>query len=469
MNPIARRTLLQGLGAVAAGGVLGGFRPGVLPYGEARATPSGKARRIVFYVSGHGTVHDRWEMPGGAGLDTAIDRPLGGLAEEAFSHILAPLHPFRDKLLVLDGLANYGGLVAAFNEHEEGNASCMTGAVPIPVAGSLGVSPGPSIDQVIAATRSTPIRSLEYGIGGWSVNFDDAGQPIPYEGDLWSAYDRLFPSGNDPGGPPTVADKVKLHRSTVLGLAQARFDRLAPKLSAEDRLKIEQHRDLLSDLDAQLAGLAELECDVPPAPGAMPSWYDVAWAEETTRAFMELAKAALVCGITDVITIRQDVLRNEAIGAPPGDLHTDFAHNVVIDPAAADVMSEYHRWHAERFAELCAMLDAIPEEDGTMLDQTLCVWTNELGTGDHQMSRIPLVIAGGTGALQSGRYVNFAPERDFQGPWGTYEATGPAHNRLLVVLAQAMGLEVDAIGETTFTDHNGASLDATGALPGLLA
>jgi hypothetical protein len=142
---------------------------------------------------------------------------------------------------------------------------------------------------------------------------------------------------------------------------------------------------------------------------------------------------------------------------------------VVLDPASADVMAEYHRWHAERFAELCAELESVPEEDGTMLDHTLCVWANELATGDHQFRRVPVVIAGGTHALATGRYVNFAPERDFQGPWGTETEVGPAHNRLLVTLAQAMGMPIEVAGEATFTDWADQDVDATGALPGLLA
>lgn len=456
---ISRRNLLQALGAAGAAGL-------VAP--RVRGAPTVAARRILLYMTSHGTVHDRWQMPGGAGLDTAIDRSLTDLAESDFSYILGPLWPYRQRLLVVDGLANYAGMAAAFNEHEEGNASCLTGCVPVPVEGSIGVSTGPSIDQIIAATRLTPIRSLEYAIGGWANNFDTSGQPIPYEQDLYAAYGRLFPSGADPGGPPSVADRVRAHQSEVLALAQGRFDAMAGRLKGADRAKLEQHRDLLADLAVQLSGLAELECEVPSPPGSLPSWYDPLWAEEMTRAFFALSQAAFACGVTDVITIRQDILQNAAIGAPPGDLHTDFAHNVALDPGAADVMTEYHRWHAERFAELCAMLDAVPEGEGSMLDQTLCVWGNELATGDHRMVRHPFVVVGGGGALETGRYVNFAPERDFQGPWGSEADTGPAHNRMLVVLAQAMGLDLDAVGESSFTDYNGALVPATGALPGLL-
>ncbi|MEQ1564411.1 MAG: DUF1552 domain-containing protein [Myxococcota bacterium] len=456
---IRRRSFLQGLGALGAAGL-------VSP--AARGTPPVAARRILLYMSSHGTVHDRWEMPGGAGLDTAIDRPLADLAESEFSYILGPLWPFRKKLLVVDGLANYAGMAAAFNEHEEGNASCLTGTVPVAVEGSIGVATGPSIDQIVAADRLTPIRSLEYSIGGWANNFDAGGQPIPYEDDVYAAYGRLFPSGADPDGSPTASDRVRARQGQVLALAQGRFDALSRRLGAADRAKLEQHRDLLADLSTQLSGLAELDCEVPSEPGGFAAWDDPLWAEQMTRAFFALCQAAFTCGVTDVITVRQDVLQNAAIGAPPGDLHTDFAHNVALDPAAADVMAEYHRWHALRFAELCAMLDAVPEGDGTMLDQTLCVWGNELATGDHQMTRQPFVVVGGGGPLDTGRYVNFAPERDFQGPWGLTEGTGPAHNRMLVVLARAMGLELDQVGESTFTDFAGASVPATGALPGLL-
>jgi hypothetical protein len=456
---ITRRTLLGGLGALSAAGMLAPVR--------SRAAPAPPARRIVLFVTNHGTLHDRWQMPGSASLDGAIDRDLSGLGLEEFSYILQPLHAFRDRLLVVDGLANYGGMQAAFNEHEEGNASCLTGCVPVPVDGSVGVATGPSIDQIIASTRQTPIRSLEYSIGGWAVNYNDAGQPIPYEGDPMAAFRRLFPSG-DPDGEPTVRDRVRAHDRRVLELAQARYDALSKRMSSEDRRKLEQHRDLLRDLDAQLAGLAELECEVPPEPG-YPSWYDVTWEEEMNRAFFALTRAAFSCGITDVVTIRSDALRNEAIGAPPGDLHNDYAHNILLDSAAADVMADYHRWYGERFAELCAELESVPEEDGTMLDHTLCVWTNELATGDHQFRRVPFVIAGGTHALQTGRYVNFAPERDFAGPWSSESDCGPAHNRMLAALAQAMGMDTQGVGESSYTDWDDQEVDATGVLPGLLA
>jgi hypothetical protein len=48
---------------------------------------------------------------------------------------------------------------------------------------------------------------------------------------------------------------------------------------------------------------------------------------------------------------------------------------------------------------------------GSMLDNTLIMWWNELGDGAaHNSSRAPFVLAGGAGgALKMGRFINYAP------------------------------------------------------------
>jgi hypothetical protein len=42
-------------------------------------------------------------------------------------------------------------------------------------------------------------------------------------------------------------------------------------------------------------------------------------------------------------------------------------------------------------------LDAVPEGAGTMLDNTLIVWANELGRGDHSLENITVVLSGRPG------------------------------------------------------------------------
>ena len=450
-----RRQLLHALG-LSAGSLL-------LP-SRARAYASAvPAKRIVFFVTNHGTVYDAWKLrPGGQPDDVDFEVDLTTLGASDWSPILAPLSRHAAKLLVLDGLAHVGSIAAAFNEHEEGNATCLTGDLPLPVDGALGRPSGPSIDQILAAQATTPFRSLEYAIGGaWSVNFDAAGQAIPYEGNPQAAWDRLFPTGT--GDLDSTAARVSRHQSRLLDVAAARFDALAPRLSAEDRIKLETHRDLVRDLEAQILALQNIACEPVERPStAWPSMIDEA------GVFAGLTAAALSCGLTNIVTLRGGDLNNADIGAPPGSIHNDFAHNTFTDPLAEQVMTDFHTWYAERFAELLDLLDAIPEGGGTMLDHTLVVWTNELSTGSHDHHDLPIVVAGATETLHSGRLIRWAPVSPVQGPWGV-TTVGQPHNKLLTTLAAAMGLVgVNQVGLAEVLLSDGSALDCTGILPGLL-
>ena len=62
-----------------------------------------------------------------------------------------------------------------------------------------------------------------------------------------------------------------------------------------------------------------------------------------------------------------------------------------------------------------------------MLDNSLVVWGSELGKGNtHSFEKMPFIVAGGAaGKLQTGRYLQF---------------DGIEHNRLLVSMAQLMGV-----------------------------
>ena len=91
---IPRRTVLRGLGAAVALPLLDGMVPA---YAALRHTAAKPTRRLgVVYVP-HGAVMDSWT-------------PAAEGADFEFTPILAPLAPFRDRLLVLTGLDNQPAL-----------------------------------------------------------------------------------------------------------------------------------------------------------------------------------------------------------------------------------------------------------------------------------------------------------------------------------------------------------------------
>jgi hypothetical protein len=88
---------------------------------------------------------------------------------------------------------------------------------------------------------------------------------------------------------------------------------------------------------------------------------------------------------------------------------------------------------------------AMPEGDGTLLDNSVVVWVNELGKGNsHTRDDIPFLLAGDCqGYFQSGRALDLG---------------GEPHGKLLVSLCHAMDVPVDTFG---------APEHSQGQLPGL--
>jgi hypothetical protein len=105
-------------------------------------------------------------------------------------------------------------------------------------------------------------------------------------------------------------------------------------------------------------------------------------------------------------------------------------------------------WYAQQFAYLLQKLDSVQEGEGTMLDNTVVMWCNELGNGNtHARKKLPLVLAGSAGGyFKTGRFLKYA--------------SATPHSKLLVSLCQAFGLARDSVG----TDKV-----EKGALPNLTA
>jgi hypothetical protein len=97
-------------------------------------------------------------------------------------------------------------------------------------------------------------------------------------------------------------------------------------------------------------------------------------------------------------------------------------------------LTKINTWYCEQLAYLAQRLAETPEPggDGSLLDNTLLVWTNELGKGNnHTHENIPFVLVGGGLNFQMGRSLKFG---------------GVPHNRLLMSLAHGFGHPVPSFG-----------------------
>src|SRR5579859_1279422 len=168
---LRRRQLLQALGLGAAASLVGQGR-------VARAGGTASPSRIVFYVQPHGHLPAAWNMPipGAPPLDQYAEMSLASLQQPSdLCQPIQSLFPFRDRMLVVEGLSHTAALadIAAvtaagtgdLNNHQIGVADVLTGARALQQSGTYCTGGATTVDQVLARRLAAPGRydSRYYG------------------------------------------------------------------------------------------------------------------------------------------------------------------------------------------------------------------------------------------------------------------------------------------------------------------
>lgn len=120
------------------------------------------------------------------------------------------------------------------------------------------------------------------------------------------------------------------------------------------------------------------------------------------------------------------------------DGHHALSHKPDSDKESQDKLTKINTWYCEQLAYLVERLDKTPEPDGSgsLLDNTVVVWTNELGKGNsHTLDNIPFVLVGNGMDFRMGRSLKYS---------------NVPHNRLLLSFAHAMGHPISTFGNPNF-------------------
>ena len=134
---------------------------------------------------------------------------------------------------------------------------------------------------------------------------------------------------------------------------------------------------------------------------------------DRVSTFFDLASAALITGLTNVVSIRADWLsvKYETFGFKTTSVH-DIGHQKITDNGlnreqARDVIRKFQ---IEQIAKLAGSLKAVPEGDGTMLDNTMIIYFSDTGEAHHSSRKEwPFVIVGGRSHKMktAGRYLRY--------------------------------------------------------------
>ena len=426
---ITRRTLIRG----TAGAVIG------LPWLEltaSKAQAQAGPKRLVIYFSGEGTLIDKWKpsVASGAALPASLP-PM-----------LSALNGYKSKLNLLYPVHNVMGDMMKGNGHNKAGRSILSCADFVGAENSA--ANGPSIDQYIK--QKLGLKSLELRVNGSGVDeyqmlFSGPGQAVSGELNPQKVYDRLFKGlpasgggGPAPGPVVTAADRLRAKNKDVLSLVRENLTTVRGQLGKEDQGRLDNHAQRLQDLEKELGGVK------PPgmtggglaamcgSPGTLPTGD----GSKVNRAQAMNAAMAMACNFAQVVTIQDlDYGAQNFPWLNGGIKWPENWHAAVHNRTPTGDLEKGFAWYATAFKDILDAMSAVPEGNGTMLDNSLVMWITEFGDGaSHSTMNIPIVLAGGLGgALKTDRYINIS------------NATSST-NRLFVTIMKLFGMPDDSFG-----------------------
>jgi hypothetical protein len=368
-------------------------------------------------------------------------------------------------LLVIDGLDLAAGIEVGTVGHDASRA-LFTGS------GADGKCA--SIDQYLAVEQMlgapTAFTSLTLAVGsngselGANVSYASGGTPVPKLIDPSEVFAELF------GKPLTAAARAQLEaerrrKKSVLDALNAELKALGASVPSAERQKLELHLTALREIEKRLSP-PKLTCEPPPAPDA--STYPriraygggEAYFDTITNLQVDLLARALACDVTRFATLMlADLSRTELFPELPRDVHTEVAHlyaaRTAKGPGDAKTWTPLALQNRYTNSKVARLLQRLGE--ASLIDDSLVYVSSDMGDPARHSSRnVPTLLLGGAAAgFKFGRYLDLRANKP--------EGTLLPHNRLLVSICQAFGVETERFGQSAKSSTVTGKLDALSA------
>jgi len=367
-------------------------------------------------------------------------------ANFAFKESLSPLEPFKNRTLVLKGVSDK--VRGDGDNHMRGIGCLLTGIELFPgnVQGGgdtpAGWSSGNSIDQEIKTflqsdpSTRTRFGSLEFGVmvpdhaDTWTrMSYSGPNHPVAPIDDPYQMFSKLYGQVQDQEMMKSVLDDLKGD------LAKVRS-----QVSVSDRKILDEHTALVRDMeqDIRTARTSDVGHAVPVVePGVRRENDNI---PKITKLQMDLMISSFIGDAARVATFQFTNSVGQArmtwLGISEGQ--HDLSHEPDGNKAAQDKLTKINQWYCTQLAYLAKRLAETPEPDGqgSLLDNTLILWTNELGQGNtHTLEDIPFVMVGNGLGFQMGQALDFKHV---------------PHNRLLLTIAHGFGHRIQRFGNPDY-------------------
>jgi len=426
---ISRRTVLRGAGVTLALPWL----ESIPVWGAELAGAAGEfPQRFAALFMACGVHPDHWWGKGSG-------------AEMELSRSLAPMEPLKTKMNVIQGLFNKNSTGVGIHPGQTGNilsgASLQRGAE---------LKGGISVDQVLAArlgqqtVQPSMVLGCEQPITGYHetnfsmaysshISWQNATSPVPMEVYPSLAFDSLFDNRGNRRNQ-SVLDRVR-EEAASLGRRTSSADRtrldeyLTSVREVEKRIERQRVQQNKAADRAKHGGKSVVTMKRPD--NGLP---------EDIREHMRLMCDVIALAFqTDKTRVGTLLLCRDISGLFYPFLDVRNAHHSASHNDRSEDWEKISRYYCSQLAYLAGRLDAMPEGEGTVLDNSCLLWVNNMWSGSrHDSTKVPLLTAGGLGGrLKTGRILDYTEEDDEQRKLCS----------LYLSIVNRMGVSIDRFGD----------------------
>lgn len=418
-----RREMLQGI-AAGSGAALG---LSLLPERviASPATSSGTPKRIVFFLQNQGFDPATCIPKGMAGG--------GSLAKAKLPEPIEALEPYKERLHIINGLhglhtsPSHSAFFGALGGYRGGDGNP-------PSASTIDYELSKVLPQTLLPHLCIGMDSIENMTTKPTIatlSASGAGQPIFMYSDPNQLYQLLY------GGISTGDIRLRHEaRSNVLNQIETMAAAKGQSLPAADERRYGQFVQGFRDVNA-LRGRLDTVADhlrkfAPKIderytkPKFETDWHDV---------LLDLGISALASGVTNTLTIGSG--RGEIFGAWKGIGVEQQGHNLGhMEQPDNPIWIKIRQYNCRMLVRIMQALESVPEGSGTMMDNTLIVYTSNNADKQHTTGATwPVMLLGNCGGLfKTGCFTRLDGKRPI--------------NALYATLLRAAGQNVDRFNMT---------------------
>lgn len=386
-------------------------------------------KRLIFVFSPNGMVRDGF-WPKTEGADFEMDG------------VLKPLQDLREHTLVVHGICNK--VRGDGDSHMRGMSCLLTANELFPgniQGGSdspAGWAKGISIDQEIknhlqkSPDTKTRFGSLEYGVrvpndaNPWTrMVYAGPNQPIAPVSDPYRMFAKMYGK---------IDDRETLME--VLDLVKNDIQASGKSIDSRDRYLLESHGKFVEQMRQDMKSTGDVKLATPPV--KLPT--NVANKNDNMPELARMQMDLMVNGFQNDLNRIATLQFTRSVGNAKmrwldvSEGHHGLSHEPDENKDAQAKLARINTWYCEQIAYLANKLNGIkePGTNQTMLDNTLIIWSNELGHGNsHSLNNLPMVMVGGGFGFEMGRFA---------------KVDNVSTERLWLAVAHAMGHKIERFG-----------------------